>query len=100
MSKDAPSVYDTIWQEFAKDREKNRSIAYANLQRNLAIHAAELVPDYMTAKEHVSIIGEIEQYTKGDAAGERGDPRDIVSGWLRGEMELSRVPLEKTTDIQ
>ena len=43
----------------------------------------------------MSIIGEIEQYTKGDQGGETGDPLEIMSKWLRGEKELSRVPLEK-----
>lgn len=91
----AKSVYDGIWAEFSRDRKKNRAKAYTNLQQNLALHAAELVPFYMTAKEHVSIIGDIEQYTKSDQQSDSGDPREMVSRWLRGEEDISRVPLEK-----
>lgn len=90
-------MYENIWAEFAEDRNDNRAKAYANLQQNLAKHAAELVPYYYTAKEHISVIGEVEQYTKGDKQSESGDPKELVSRWLRGDddVDLSRVPLEK-----
>jgi hypothetical protein len=88
-------IYDKIWSDFADDRKKSRGSAYANLQRALATNAAILVPAYMTAKEHVNIIGEIEQYTKSDEQANTGDPREHFASWLRGEIELSRVPLEK-----
>lgn len=91
----AKGVYDSIWEEFAKDRKNNRSQAYAKLQQNFAMHAAKLVPYYMTAKEHMGIIGEIEQYTKGEGGTETGDPQEAISAWLRGERDLSRIPLEK-----
>jgi hypothetical protein len=54
------------------------------------------VPYYMTAKEFMGIISEIESHTKGDAAATTTDePIDVVSKWLRGEVQLSKVPLEK-----
>jgi hypothetical protein len=92
----AKAVYDSIWAQFAVDRQNNRAQAYAKLQQNFAKFAAQLVPAYMTAKEHVSIIGDIEQYTKGDQQSASGDPQQLISSWLRGESDLSRIPLEKT----
>jgi hypothetical protein len=93
----AKAVYDSIWAQFAIDRKNNRAQAYAQLQQNFAKHAAQLVPAYMTAKEHVSIIGDIEQYTKGDQQSASGDPQQLISAWLRGDADLSRIPLEKAS---
>jgi hypothetical protein len=81
---------------FAEDRKKNRATAYTNLQSGLAVHVGDLVPHYMTAKEHTEIIGKLEEFTTGDQQSATGDPRDLISGWLiRGDRELSRIPLEK-----
>jgi hypothetical protein len=91
---DAKFIYETIWAKFAEDRKENRAMAYANLQRALAEHAADLVPAYMTAKEHMSMVSDVEQWTKSDKQSESGDPLESMSGWLRGDLELSRIPLE------
>jgi hypothetical protein len=92
----AKSIYEGIWAKFGEDRKKNRSIAYTNLQRAFADHASELVPTYMTAKEHMSMVADIEQWTKGDKQSESGDPLSSMSDWLRGDLELSRIPLIKS----
>jgi hypothetical protein len=97
MSEDnAKSIYEKIWAKFAEDRKNNRSMAYTNLQRSFAEHAAELVPAYLTAKEHMSLVADIEPFTKGDKQSETGDPLSSMSDWLRGDLELSRIPLIKS----
>jgi hypothetical protein len=90
----ARSIYEVIWAKFAEDRRENRATAYTNLQRAFCEHAADLVPAYLTAKEHMSMIAEIEEWTKGDKQSDSGDPTETMSSWLRGDMELSRIPLE------
>jgi hypothetical protein len=92
----AKAIYESIWSKFSEDRKANRSMAYTNLQRAFAEHAADLVPAYMTAKEHMSMVADIEQWTKGDKQSETGDPLTSMSEWLRGDLELSRIPLIKT----
>ncbi len=93
----ARDIYEEIWAKFAVDRKENRAFAYAALQRSLAEHAADLVPAYMTAKEHMSMVADVEQWTKQDKQSETGDPLESMSGWLRGDIELSRIPLEVAT---
>lgn len=95
MSDKAKSIYEQIWGKFAEDRKNNRAMAYTNLQRSFAEHAAELVPAYLTAKEHMSLVADIEPFTKGDKQSETGDPLSSMSDWLQGNLELSRIPLIK-----
>lgn len=91
---DPKDLFDEIWKRFAEDRRENRANAYINLQRAFCEHAAEIVPVYMTATEHMKMIADIEEYTKGDKQSETGNPLDTVSRWLNGDLELSRIPLE------
>lgn len=90
----AKQVYDGIWSQFSTDRRKGRSVAYSNLLTNLTTFASDLVPAYMTAKEHLAMIAEAEGFTKGDQQTANDDPKEIMSKWLRGELELSRIALE------
>jgi hypothetical protein len=90
----ARSVYEDIWEKFSVDRKKSRSLAYRNLQRRLSMNAATLVPSYLTAKEHMSMIADIEDWTKAEKESDTGDPSELMAKWLRGESELSRTPLE------
>lgn len=96
MVKDAKSIYESIWAKFAEDRKVNRAMAYTNLQKAFAEHAADLVPGYLTAKEHMSMVADIEVWTKSDKQSESGDPLQMMSDWLQGNVELSRTPLEQT----
>jgi HSP90 family molecular chaperone len=91
----AMNAYEGIWREFAKNSKKSKSQAYAQLKEDLATFAPELVPVLMTAKEHMSLIAEAETHVKGDGPSSQEDPRSIVSQWLQGKIELSRIPLEK-----
>jgi hypothetical protein len=90
---DAKSIYEQIWAKFAVDRKDNRSMAYANLQRSLAEHAADLVPEYFTAKEHLSVVADVEQWTKNEKQSESGNPIESMASWLSGELDLSRVSM-------
>ena len=87
------NVFDSLWEQFAADRKENRAIAYTNLQQNLAKNASALVPDYMTAKEHLELVTKVEEWTKGDKQSDSGDPMTMMSDWLQGKVDLSRVPL-------
>lgn len=90
---DARSIFQNIWLKFAIDRKENRAKAYVNLQQAFCEHAADLVPVYLTAKEHMSMVSEIEEWTKSDKQSGSGDPLTMMASWLNGEMELSRIPL-------
>lgn len=91
----AKKAFDGIWRKFGKNRKKGRASAFAELLQDLTAHASELVPYYMTAKEFVGIISEIENHTKGDGGTHQGDPTEMMEEWLSGKREMSRIPLEK-----
>jgi hypothetical protein len=91
---DARAIYESIWARFAADRKENRATAYVNLQRAFCEHAADLVPAYLTAKEHMGMVADIEQYTKTDKQSDSGNPLSMMADWLNGSTELSRIPLE------
>lgn len=92
---EAARVHDAIWNQFAKDLEKGRSFASDRFARNLAKFASKLVPYYFTDKELASTINEALEQVKGEDGGSREEPRELVGAWLRGEEDLSRIPLEK-----
>jgi hypothetical protein len=89
------AIYEKIWAEFAENRKANRATAYGNLQRALAEHAADLVPHYFTAKEHLSVVADVEQYTKSDKQSDSGNPTETIANWLNGGLDLSRVSMIK-----
>lgn len=91
---EARGIYEKIWSQFGKDRTTSRSTAYRNLQKALSKHAADLVPAYLTAREHMSMISDIEDWTKAEKESDTGDPAELMAQWLRGQTELSRIPLE------
>lgn len=91
----AKSVYENMWKQFAEDWKKGKALAYTNLLSNLTFWASDLVPAYMTAKEHMAMIAEATEHAKRDGASAHEDPRQLISSWLRGDSELSRIPLEK-----
>lgn len=93
--KSAKTAFDQIWRKFGKNRKKGRASAFTELLQDLTSHSTELVPFYMTAKEFVGIISEIETHTKGDGGTNQGEPREIVEQWLSGKTDMSRIPLEK-----
>lgn len=92
-------LYKEMWDKFDEDRAKGRSMAWTNLQRSLSKNASELVPAYFTAKELMSVVSDIEQWTKNDKQSETGNPLDAMSDWLSGKIELSRTPLEVVRKI-
>jgi hypothetical protein len=91
----AKNYYDNCWADFAKDSKKSKSLAYNNLKDNLAEGASFLVPILMTAKEHMAMIADADSHIKGDTGQVQEDPRSLMAQWIRGEIELSRIPLEK-----
>jgi hypothetical protein len=92
----AKKAFESIWRKFGENRKKGRTSAFSILLQDLTKHASDLVPYYMTAKEFMGIISEIESHTKGDTAtSTNDDPLELMSKWIRGEVQLSKVPLEK-----
>ena len=89
------TAFASMWDQFSRDRRQNRAMAFANLQQNLAKYSDELVPQYFTAKELLTVVAEIEQYTKADQQSASGDPATLVGAWLRGDVDLSRTHLDK-----
>ena len=93
----AQTIYQAMWEQFSSDIEdKGKSCAYGRLLKNLTKFATPLVPHYYTAKEHQAAIVEAAEFSKGDGRQSSEDPRQLISSWLRGEDDLSRIPLEKT----
>lgn len=91
----AKQIYEEMWQQFADDWKTGKSKAYSNLLCNLTKWASDLVPVYMTAKEHMGLIAECTDKAKSDGKVSHEDPREVISRWLRGDDDLSRIPLEK-----
>lgn len=86
---DASDIYGQIWEKFKNLRKQGKGKAWSSLQAEFCLHAAELVPHYMTAKEHMAMIAEIENYVAGDEHGSSQDPIEWTSRFLRGEVEIS-----------
>lgn len=91
----AKNIYENIWLQFSKDWSRGRSYAYANLLQNLTKCASELVPHYMTAKEHMAMVNEAASNVQEGSHGTHDDPRELIGKWIAGEAELSRIPLGK-----
>ena len=94
MSED-DTIYAKIWEQFAHEVKQSESKAFANLRENFALHAAELVPDIMTNKDLTDSIEWATSRVKVDQAEAKSDPLEIISQWMRSEIELSRIPMEK-----
>lgn len=88
-------IYQAMWDQFGTDMEKGKSYAYGRLVRNLTTFATRLVPSYYTAKEHQAAIAEAVEYSKTEGKQSAEDPRTLISSWLRGEDDLSRIKLDK-----
>src|ERR1700689_3177197 len=88
------SILDRIWKDFGRDRKKNRSTAFVNLQQAYANNHDAIVPSFATEKEFLAIVVEAEQHTKADQQSDSGAPAELVSAWLRGDTDLSRVRME------
>jgi hypothetical protein len=91
---DCKTIYDDIWRAFDMDRKKGKSFAYTHLQSAYSKFASYLVPTVMSETERMKVIMECEQHMKEDMRGE--DPRELMASWIRGEIDLSRTPLEKS----
>jgi len=92
---EAKGVYDDIWMAFSKDLKKGKGFANANLLNNLTEFASYLVPIVMNAKEHTSLIMELAEKMSSEKGHHGENPTELMSKWLRGDIDLSRIPLEK-----
>lgn len=91
----AKNVYSNIWSQFSEDLKKGKAYASRELLGNLTDLAEFLVPVIMTAKEHTTLIMELTDNLSGDDQTRGETPMEIQAKWLRGEIELSRIPLEE-----
>jgi regulator of protease activity HflC (stomatin/prohibitin superfamily) len=92
----AKNAYDNIWKQYAEDMKKGKMFASRNLLANLTLFASELVPIMMTAKEHTTLIMELSEKISGDESGKGGEsPTELMGKWIRGDVDLSRIPLEE-----
>jgi hypothetical protein len=93
---DAKRIYQEIWERFGVNRKRGKSFAYTNLLADYSKYGAVLVPTLMSTKEHMQIIAQIEENIKNEGGtNTQEDARELVSSWLRGERELTRIPFEK-----
>jgi hypothetical protein len=91
------TIYAEIWAQFAHEVKVSESKAFANLRENFALHAAELVPEIMTAKELTDGIEWATGHVKTDQAEHSSDPMLIMEQWMQGLVELSRIPMGKVS---
>lgn len=89
------TIYAKMWAQFAHEVKESESRAFANLRENFALHAAELVPDIMTNKDLTDSVEWCQSHVKVDQAEGKSDPLQIISDWMNGITELSRIPMEK-----
>ena len=94
----AKEVYTTIWAQFSEDRKKGRAFAYAKLIEGLNKHCSDLVPTYMTDRDRFGIIKEAESFIGENEQSQHESIPEMVGKWLSGEIELSRIPLEKKAE--
>ena len=87
-------IAQRMFSQWAEDRKKGRGLAYTNLQQALAKHATDLVPDYMQMDRLIEKLAFLEPLTGADKQSESGDPLEGMAKWLRGDLDLSRIPLE------
>jgi hypothetical protein len=97
LQEDAQRIYQEIWDRFDENRKRGKSFAYTNLLHDYAKYGSYLVcSGLIGAKEHFQLITQTEEYCKGsDDANTQEDAREVIGSWLRGDRELSRIPLEK-----
>lgn len=91
----ARQAYDAMWAQFDEDAETNWTEACRNLRRALCRNAGELVPAYTNMKDHMEMVFKVkEQMKTAERPEEVGNPVDTMSAWLKGDLEMSRIPLE------
>jgi hypothetical protein len=88
-------VFQGMWQQFSDDITTGKAFAYNRLLLNLTKFSTDLVPRYYTAKEYQAAIAEAADYSKSDGKQSAEDPRTLISNWLRGTDDLSRIKLDK-----
>jgi hypothetical protein len=91
----AKRVWAAMWRAYSRNQKNNPAIAESELLEELTRHSSDLVPHYMTAKEFVTIVMDTKSNIKGNPNHPMQEPKDLIEQWFSGEIELSRIPLEK-----
>jgi hypothetical protein len=95
MANRARKSYDKMWAKFNRDADKSWNNACRNLRRALCKNASELVPTYTNMKDHMEMVFKVkEQMKNSENPVETENPAEVISDWLTGKLELSRIPLE------
>lgn len=92
---DAKRIYREVFERFSENRKRGKSFGYQNLLHDLSKHFAFLVPTIMSHNEMRGWLAECENNIKQESTDTQEDAREVISSWLRGERELSRIPFEK-----
>lgn len=91
----ARKVYDAMWAQFNEDAAESWTSACSNLRRALCQNAGLLVPFYFNSKDHMEAVFKVKEQMKSAEGGDDGDdPVEAMASWIRGDRELSRIPLE------
>lgn len=100
MQDEAQKLYQEIWDRFDENRKRGKSFAYTNLLHDYAKYGSYLVcSGLIGAKEHFQLITQTEEYIKTDeTTNTQEDAREVIGSWLRGDRELSRIPVDKVTN--
>jgi hypothetical protein len=91
----AKEVWKGIWHRFGVNMRKSPPAAFSVFVQDMAENSADLVPWYFTATEFVRVTIEASEKSKGSPQHTAEDPRELFAAWIRGEIDISRVPLEK-----
>ena len=93
---DAKRIYREIWERFSDNRKRGKSFAYSNMLHDVSKYASFLVPKFMSHKDLMGWQAECEANVKNEGAtNTQEDAREVISSWLRGDRELSRIPFER-----
>jgi hypothetical protein len=88
-------IYSDIWRAFSINRQKGKSYAYKHLLEDLTNFSSDLVPLIMSGKEHFQLIKEAESEISGEGGDSKDTLQELAAKWIRGEIELSKISLEK-----
>ena len=81
-----------IGKTFNDRRRKNKADAYLHLQQQLVENMGTLVPDFVSLKDMVGLLTDIEDYLKQEGDSSTGHPMEIMAKFLQGENVTIELP--------
>jgi hypothetical protein len=90
----------SIFTEFGRRREQEKTSAWRWLQKSLAENAALLCPTAVSLKDFIAAIANIEDFLKGTSTSAAKSPNEELLDWLNGNDSAGPAPTKKGAPIQ